>query len=331
MKAKITISEQTEATDTLLYELARHISSSKRVLVITGAGISCSSGIPDFRSSNGLYDLIKKKYPNTVLRGQDLFNAHLFRDQHQTKCFYTFMAELKSVVSAAEPTPTHLFIRTLQENGQLMRYYTQNIDCLEDALKLSVVRLHGTINRVKCTLCTASFDFTSDYQESFRNGLPPSCPQCVLFDHERSKRGKRSLSTGILRPNIVLYNEAHPEGDMIGKLQRMDLKRKPDLMIIMGTSLKIPALRKFIKEAAKLIHHSSKKGKVVFINKTAPTKEWDAVFDYEILGDTDDWVNLTQDKLNCIRECRHKPHFLDNAKVVIKKRFKKGSHSRDLK
>lgn len=231
------------------------------------------------------------------MKGQDLFDATLFRDKRQTECFYTFMAELKSVISTAIPTATHSFIHGLQERGQLMRCYTQNIDCLEDPLDLSVVRLHGAMDRVKCTLCAASYDFTSDYEDQFRNGSPPVCPQCELYDNERMRLGKRQLAMGTLRPNIVLYNEDHPEGDSIGKLQTSDLKRKPDLMIVMGTSLKIPALKKFIKQAAKLIH-STRNGKVVFVNRTAPTKEWEKVFDYEVLGDTDDWVNITQIKLN---------------------------------
>jgi NAD-dependent histone deacetylase SIR2 len=239
---------------------------------------------------------VKKKHPKTVIKGQDLFDATLFRDKRQTECFYTFMAELKSVISTALPTATHSFIRNLQERGQLMRCYTQNIDCLEDTLDLSVVRLHGAMDRVKCTLCTASYDFTTEHENQFRNGNPPICPQCELYDMERIRLGKRQLAMGTLRPNIVLYNEDHPDGETIGKLQTTDLRRKPDLLIVMGTSLKIPALKKFIKQAAKLIH-STRSGKVVFINRTAPTKEWDKVFDYEVLGDTDDWVNMTRLKL----------------------------------
>lgn len=230
------------------------------------------------------------------MKGQDLFDATLFRDKRQTECFYTFMAELKSLISTAFPTATHSFIRNLQEKGQLIRCYTQNIDCLEERLDLSVVRLHGAMDRVKCTLCSASYDFTTDYEDQFRNGNPPICPQCELYDMERIRLGKRQLAMGTLRPNIVLYNEEHPEGETIGKLQTLDLKKKPDLLIVMGTSLKIPALKKFIKQAAKLIH-TTRSGKVVFINKTAPTKEWAKVFDYEVLGDTDDWVNMTKMKL----------------------------------
>jgi NAD-dependent histone deacetylase SIR2 len=239
---------------------------------------------------------VKTKYPKVLLKGQDLFDANLFKDKEQTQCFYTFMAELKSMISSAIPTTTHSFIHTLQERGQLMRCYTQNIDCLEDLLNLSVVRLHGAMDRVKCTLCSASYEFSEDYEDQFRNGNPPTCPQCQVHDHERIRLGKRQLAMGTLRPNIVLYNEEHPEGDLIGKLQTTDLRKKPDLMIVMGTSLRIPALNRFIKQAAKLIH--ARHGQVVFVNRTAPTKEWCKIFDYEVLGDTDEWAHKIQHIVN---------------------------------
>ncbi|KAI8584704.1 hypothetical protein K450DRAFT_203609 [Umbelopsis ramanniana AG] len=293
MKVKITISEPPEVTEPLLKELAKYMVKCKRALVITGAGISCSSGIPDFRSTNGLYDLVKSKHPDTVVKGRDLFDATLFKEEATTKVFYTFMAELKSLISSAMPTPTHSFIRQLQDNGQLLRCYTQNIDCLEELVDLPVVQLHGSMNKVKCTVCPASYGFSPDHQQQFRDGTPPPCPKCQDLYDERLRLGKRSLATGILRPDIVLYNEDHPLGESIGQMQFTDLKKRPDLMIVMGTSLKIPALKKFIKQAARVIH-SNKNGRVVFVNRTPCTKEWEKVFDYEIISDTDDWVDLMQ-------------------------------------
>ncbi|KAJ2962539.1 hypothetical protein NQZ79_g2295 [Umbelopsis isabellina] len=293
MKVKIAIAEPPEVTGPLLFDLAKYIAKSKRALVITGAGISCSSGIPDFRSTNGLYDLVKAKHPNVVVKGRDLFDATLFKEESTTRVFYTFMAELKTLISSAVPTPTHSFIRQLQDNGQLLRCYTQNIDCLEELVDLPVVQLHGSMNKVKCTVCTASYGFSTDHQQQFRDGNPPPCPKCQdLFD-ERQRLGKRSLATGTLRPDIVLYNEDHPLGESIGEMQFTDLKKRPDLMIVMGTSLKIPALKKFIKQAARVVH-SNKNGRVVFVNRTPCTKEWEKVFDYEILSDTDDWVHQMQ-------------------------------------
>lgn len=207
------------------------------------------------------------------------------------------MAELKSLISTANPTPTHSFIRSMQQKGQLMRCYTQNVDCLEDPLELPVVRLHGSMDTVKCNLCCSSFSFSTEYEDQFRLGNPPVCPHCENIDNERVRLGKRQLSMGTLRPNIVLYNEDHPESETIGRMQTTDIRKRPDLLIVMGTSLKIPGLKKFIKEAARMIHANSKQGKVVFVNRTAPTKEWEKIFDYEVIGDTDDWVNIMEPKL----------------------------------
>ncbi|KAI8622540.1 DHS-like NAD/FAD-binding domain-containing protein [Chytriomyces sp. MP71] len=113
---------------------------SKRVVAVVGAGISVSAGIPDFRSANGLYNLVKARYPQTVVRGRDMFDAALFRDPLSTQIFYTFIAELKVLSDAAQLTPTHNFLGSLRERGKLLRCYTQNIDCLEARLNLNFVR-----------------------------------------------------------------------------------------------------------------------------------------------------------------------------------------------
>lgn len=277
--------------------------------------------IKDFRSADGLYNLVKEKHPDTVLKGQELFDATLFRNEKATKCFYTFMGELRALITKAKPTPTHKFIQSLTTKGQLLRYYTQNIDCLEEieeaksekkesatkeeekeetsSAKIPAdqfVQLHGTMDQVICTLCSTKYDFTDEYEETFRQGEAPICPRCEAMDEERTRQGKRQLAVGTLRPAIVLYNEAHPEGESIGQKQVNDLKKKPDLMIVMGTSLKIPALKKFIKQAARVIHEKPG-GMVVFVNRTSPSKEWEKVFDYEVLGDSDEWVQITKSKL----------------------------------
>lgn len=106
-----------------LGELSLLVAKSKRVVVVTGAGISCSSGIPDFRSSDGLYSLVKQRYPDVVMKGRDLFDACLFRDPASTSLFYSFIAELKIAVDKAEPGPTHRFVKTLHSKNKLLRRY----------------------------------------------------------------------------------------------------------------------------------------------------------------------------------------------------------------
>jgi NAD-dependent histone deacetylase SIR2 len=109
----------------------------------------------------------------------------------------------------------------------------------------------------------------------------------------RVARSARALRIGTLRPAIVLYDEPHPLGDDIGQIQAADVRKGPDLLIIMGTSLKVHGLKKLVKEFAKVTR--ARKGPktpgiVIFVNKTPPGSEWDGVIDYHIEGDTDSWT-----------------------------------------
>jgi hypothetical protein len=90
-----------------------------------------------------------------------------------------------------------------------------------------------------------------------------------------------------------LYDEPHPLGDEIGQIQAADVRKGPDLLIIMGTSLKVHGLKKLVKEFAKVTRaRKSPKtpGIVIFVNKTPPGSEWDGVIDYHVEGDTDSWT-----------------------------------------
>ena len=98
---------------------------------------------------------------------------------------------------------------------------------------------------------------------------------------------------GSLRPAIVLYDEPHPYGEAIGDLQAYDLLKKPDLLLIMGTSLKVHGLKLVVREFAKAVH--AKKGLVVFINLTPPSKEWEEFIDIHIAGETDVWVKKVEE------------------------------------
>jgi NAD-dependent histone deacetylase SIR2 len=116
----------------------------------------------------------------------------------------------------------------------------------------------------------------------------------------RLARSARPIRVGSLRPAIVLYDESHPLGDDIGAIQTADLSRKPDMLIIMGTSLKVHGLKKLAKDFARVVHSAcsssgasspKKPFKVLFVNKTAPAAEWSDIIDYHISGETDRWSN----------------------------------------
>ncbi|KAH9858047.1 DHS-like NAD/FAD-binding domain-containing protein [Lenzites betulinus] len=330
----VTLDLDASASDALtrrtLANLSLAVAKCKKIVVVTGAGISCSCGIPDFRSSDGLYALVKQQYPDVVMKGRDLFDASLFRDSTSTAVFYTFMSQLKKSIDGASPSPTHRFIKTLDTKKKLLRSYTQNIDGLEEragligtssqevkmhgkskskirAKDVRNVQLHGDIHRVRCALCSADFPSGQEYVENFLTGTPPDCPDCLARSSARVARSARALKVGKLRPAIVLYDEPHPLGDDIGSIHSADIARKPDMLIIMGTSLKVHGLKKLVKDFARAVHESAptpsgsatsplKKnaksfaGKVIFVNKTAPGSEWNGIIDYHVMGETDRWV-----------------------------------------
>ncbi|KAI8593362.1 DHS-like NAD/FAD-binding domain-containing protein [Geranomyces variabilis] len=281
-----------------LAAVAGALHKSRRCVVVTGAGISVSGGIPDFRSADGLYNLVKARYPAAVVKGKDLFDAALFRDPTSTALFYTFMAELKTVVSKAEITPTHRFLKQLDVDHKLLRCYTQNIDGLELRLEMSanlndkqsarIVQLHGDLDNVVCTMCNSQYPFDATKSEVFRAGSPPPCPECETMQSVRMVVGKRLLAVGTLRPNIVLYNEHHSKGEQIANLAAYDIKKHPDLLVIMGTSLNVVGIKRLVKDLAKSVHERN--GIVVFINSTEVGREWDNIIDYHIQGATDDVV-----------------------------------------
>jgi len=184
-----------------LSALSTHISKSKRCIIVTGAGISCNAGIPvisppcvklsmltwqDFRSQDGLYNLVKERYPKAVVKGKDLFDVSLFSSPTTTSIFYTFIASLRNSILSAQPTPTHKFIRTMHERGKLMRCYTQNIDGIETQEGLSiggkeaqVCQLHGDIHALRCNYCNAVHEYTSEWTDMLLDGEAPECPECV--------------------------------------------------------------------------------------------------------------------------------------------------------
>lgn len=296
-------------------KLTSSLRNSRRLVAITGAGISVSAGIPDFRSADGLYArVLATEAPATskCIKGKDFFDAALFHNAATRPLFNKFVAELRTMCSAGRPTPTHAFLSSLVRENRLVRWYTQNIDGLEKAsgLKTStcippselalpkssssvpVISLHGTLDRLVCTLCKSTTEFATEHDALFRQGESPSCSRCSTFSSERQAKGRRAVRCGIMRPDIVLYNEPHPHGELIAEYLTCDMNRRLNLLLVMGTSLKVVGLKKMVKDLARAVHQQPD-GLVIFVNKTpAPRSEWKTVFDYELIGECDRWIDL---------------------------------------
>jgi len=121
-----------------LNNVVQAILKAKRIAVVCGAGISVDAGIPDFRSQDGLFQSLKRDNPKESLTsGKDLFDASVFKSAQKTALFYRMIANLASLSSQGQPTAFHKLLRTLDDRGQLLRVYTQNIDALEMKAGLS--------------------------------------------------------------------------------------------------------------------------------------------------------------------------------------------------
>lgn len=312
-------------------EAAKLIFKSKKTVVLTGAGISCNAGIPDFRSSDGLYLKVKEKFPKIVVRGQDMFDISIFRKEETLSVFCMLMEQLYLYSLTAEPTDTHKFIKILKEKKKLLRCYTQNIDGLENKTELKlgldmdefgapgepfvkkwqgldVVQLHGNLGDLACTQCFHCFKWEKGYRNQLAQGLSPECANCYLKYQERLYLGKRLTGNiGILRPNIVLYGENHPQAEILATGLKKDITMKPDLFIIMGTSLRVDGVKKLVRTMANAVH--ARGGKVLFVSSTPLSQAlWKNFIDYEIIGDCDEFVRqlkheipdlfLTQEQLD---------------------------------
>lgn len=327
--------DQVSAEDSIkLHEVAKTIFKARKTTLLTGAGISCNAGIPDFRSDDGLYNIVKAKYPTSFIKGQDLFDISLFRNSVTLSIFGTFMEGLYKHSLRAKATETHKFIKTLKEKSKLLRCYTQNIDSLEKSINLNcgintadfseishssnkqfrenwknldVVQLHGNLHKLSCTQCFSHFEWTPKSQLMLEQGEYPECENCHLKYQERLYSGKRLTGTiGILRPDIVLYGENHPQSEILAKGLNIDLSMKCDLLLIMGTSLKVDGVKKLVRSLSKTIRERG--GKVIFVNKTPLSKQWAGLVDYEVLCDCDDFIRalkreipdlfLTQEQLD---------------------------------
>ena len=182
------------------------IAASSSIVFFGGAGVSTESGIPDFRSVDGLYHQRYDYPPETIL-------SHTFWEQNPEE-FYRFYRD-KLIVRGAKPNAAHLRLAKLEREGKLRAVVTQNIDGLHQAAgSKTVYELHGSTLRNYCVRCGKFYDvdFIAD-----STGVP-RCTACG----------------GIVKPDVVLYEECLDEQTMAGAVAAI---RKADTLIIGGTSL----------------------------------------------------------------------------------------------
>ncbi|MDO4460507.1 MAG: NAD-dependent protein deacylase [Clostridia bacterium] len=199
-------------------ELKKLIDKANRICVFTGAGISVPSGIPDFRSADGLYSEIYKKN----LRPEEIISHSFF--MRDPEMFYDFYKN-KMLFTDAKPNEAHLYFAELEKQGKHVAVVTQNIDGLHSiAENTNVMEIHGTVHENFCMKCHAPYSL--DYVVNY-SGVP-KCEKCG----------------GTIKPNVVLYEEGLDDYTVS---RAIDEIAGADLMIIIGTSLVVYPAASFVR------------------------------------------------------------------------------------
>ncbi len=215
---------------------ANLIRESKWLVVLTGAGISTPSGIPDFRS------------PTTGLWSRDnpMEVASLSAFRYRPEKFFNWLRPLARDMIQAQPNPAHLALAQLEAKGILKATITQNIDGLhQKAGAKNVFEVHGSMQKMNCPSCRQNYP-VENYLESFLNREEiPRCPNC----------------RAILKPGIVLFEELLPV-DVWEKAEEQ--ASKADLFVVVGSALEVTP-------AAHLPLYALENGARLMINTFSPT------------------------------------------------------------
>lgn len=183
------------------------IENSRRIAFLGGAGVSTESGVPDFRSSNGIYKARQSYgYPPEVLLSRSFFDAH-------TEVFFDYYRK-NLLCPEAKPNRAHRALAKLEAQGKLSAVITQNIDGLhQQAGSKNVLELHGSVHRNYCMRCRKAYSLGDIMQST---GIP------------------RCGCGGIIKPDVVLYEEGLDSDTLRGAVTEIS---RADTLIVGGTSL----------------------------------------------------------------------------------------------
>ncbi len=217
----------------LFYESLKR---AKSIVFFGGAGVSTESGIPDFRSKDGLYNM-KYDYPPETMLSRTFFDRH-------TAEFFRFYRD--KILIDAKPNSTHFALAKLEDEGKLSAVITQNIDGLhQDAGSKKVFELHGSVLRNYCTKCHSFY--TKEFMAN--SDKLPLCTKCQA----------------LVKPDVVLYEEGLDDEVVQNAINAIE---NADMLIIGGTSL-------VVYPAAGLINYF-KKDNLFLVNKSATSYDNEA-------------------------------------------------------
>ncbi|TRX95521.1 hypothetical protein FHL15_003479 [Xylaria flabelliformis] len=279
------------------------LKKSRNIVVLTGAGISTSLGIPDFRSKEtGLYSQLEKLGLG-INDPQEVFNIDVFRDD--PTIFYTVA---KDILPATQKfSPTHAFIAMLQEQGKLLTNYSQNIDNIEanaGIMPEKLVQCHGSFATASCQRCGHKVRGDTIFDD-IKAGKIPRCGKCIAAlrakgigplkrkrsSNSTSKKSRRNFDgfdddddddgtydvpqAGVMKPDITFFGEPLPD-EFSKRLVKHD-RNLVDLVIVIGTSLKVAPVSEVVPFLPAHIPQ-------IYISRT-PVSHIN--FDIDLLGDCD--------------------------------------------
>jgi NAD-dependent deacetylase len=191
-------------------ECAEYLMEASSVVVLSGAGLSTSAGIPDFRGPQGIYRKLNMSEPEKI------FELRSF--QENPSLFYNFHREFLKDLSGISPTYTHFFFAALERSGKVAGIVTQNIDSLhQKAGSQKVYEIHGGIHDTYCTSCNKYYNLAIATEKTMTEEIP----RC-------------SLCGSVLKPDIVFF------GESVKHLSSSEeLARKSDLFFVLGSSLTV--------------------------------------------------------------------------------------------
>jgi len=237
------------------------IKKSKKIIILTGAGISVSAGIPDFRSKDGIYARLSIDFPD-LPDPQAMFDINYFKKDQRP--FFKFAKEIYP--GQFKPSISHKFIKLIENHGKLLRNYTQNIDTLEKSANIeNVLTCHGSFATATCTNCKYKVDGSQIKDDIFAQRIP-LCPKC--------SNNTNTDAMCVMKPDIVFFGEGLPEEfhDSMDKD-----KNECDLLIVIGSSLKV-------KPVALIPTSIPAHVPQILINREHLSH---MTFDVELLGDSD--------------------------------------------
>lgn len=261
-------------------DVVKLLHNSKNILVLTGAGVSVSCGIPDFRSRDGIYARLAIDYPD-LPDPQAMFCISYFNQDPRP--FFKFAREIYP--GQFKPSPCHRFIKLLDEKNKLLRNYTQNIDTLEQISGIkNVIECHGSFATATCTKCRHKVSATEIRDDIFEQRIPlcqicnPNTPSPSSAELNADESYKSLVWRGIMKPDIVFFGEDLPEQFH----SAIDNDRKQcDLLIVIGSSLKV-------RPVALIPNSIPSRIPQILINRESLSH---LDFDVELLGNADTIIN----------------------------------------